>query len=1106
MQEGLRLITDRPARLEHALARDVKAAQADDPLAPVAVLLGGTLQRPYLQRRLAERNGGIVNVHFLMPSELALLLGERAQTAAGRRPLPPLADRILLREIALRHESYFAPVRQTPGFADALFRLVRELRGAGYDANSFERAVTGACETPTKDGALADLLARFLRRRANFYGPDDCILTADPDLLDAKALAVHGIWEVPAALRRCVEAIADRMPVTVYLPATGTDADDAHADLREWLAAVGAVPETLDEVVTQEATPERSPDGPAQLSLGADAIAEDEAIDGGGAIDRLDAPQATTVPAGLSHLRDRLFRTDDDPAPAPLDGSVTLLSGPDPSREVREVARTCLAWAREGIRFYEMAIVYRHADEYRPLIEAVFREADIPLYLHEGTPLIERPVGRRVAALLDLAGSNLERRAAMDFLTDAELPRKTRAAYGDVPASRWDKLSREAGVVEGAAQWDERLRRLASELAGEPDDEDVPDWKRADAGKVEDLRRFVADLDQALRHHPGEATWSEQLAALRRLLERYVKDPSAVLDALRPLERFDALGESVSFDHFREVVRGALESLRSEEVLGTRPGRFGARGVNVLDANSARHVSFRAVAVVGLSERAFPPPPRQDPLLLDHERERLNARGFAPIPLRARGADPEPLQFALAAGAAREHLLLTYPRKSAGEGRPQLPSSFFRAAARAMVGRAVRASEIDSLPSELYRRAPGSRIGAPELEQSLSAAERDRTLIEHDGALGKDVLRRAEPRIERVLEARKARLRPALTPVDGALSPAARAALEAALLPPDRPFSPTSIESYATCPQRFFLDRLRAQPVEEPEATTRISAMHRGGLIHRVLERFMADPPAGDATGAGELLHGPGEPERLQSILTEECDAAEARGETGYELMWRYDREDIAEDLRGWLESERADPSFRELPDGAFEVRFGRLTHGGDPESPLSSDEPLAVGPDGARLLIHGRIDRLNWNPESGRFRVVDYKTGKVYDDHADNALGGGRALQLPLYLLAGAQLTGIDAEAGSAEYHFPTRRGQYRRRGFSGTALAERRVDLDRLLAGLIESMRAGSFQMAPVEGPDTCRWCPFDGLCPTARHSQMERKQDDPRARAIAELREIE
>src|SRR4051794_788263 len=126
---GLRVISGDPTALEQALAAGVQRAQDADALSSIGVLLGGTLQRPYLQRRLAELLNGIVNVRFLMPSELAMELGERAMIGADKRPLPPFADRILLREIAVEREGYFEPVRETPGLAEAFHRLVRELRG-----------------------------------------------------------------------------------------------------------------------------------------------------------------------------------------------------------------------------------------------------------------------------------------------------------------------------------------------------------------------------------------------------------------------------------------------------------------------------------------------------------------------------------------------------------------------------------------------------------------------------------------------------------------------------------------------------------------------------------------------------------------------------------------------------------------------------------------------------------------------------------------------------------------------------------------------------------------------------------------------------------------
>src|SRR5690242_17550136 len=420
--------------------------------------------RPYLQRRMAELCGGIANVRFMTASEVALELGERAMGAAGRQPLPPLADRVLLRQLAADHDGYFAPVRDTPGFAEALHRLTRELRGAGYDGAIFARAVDGVCEATGKGDALALLFSEFLARRQEFYGPDDCLLVADADVAPWTAMAIYGLWEAPAALRVTLAELAQRIPVSLYLPVTGTDADSACAELQAWAIALGAEPVRVTEP----------------------------------------HPRST-----LTHASQRLF--GERHAASGHDGSLRLLSGPDPAREIREVARTCLEWAREGIEFHQMAVVYRHADAYRPVIEAVFGEADIPLYLHEGTPLIERPVGRRAAALLDLVGGNLERRAVMDFVTDTRLPASTREAYDGAPAARWDRYSREAGIVEGLDQWETRLAAEQARL-------EERGWRGTE--DIGHLRRFVADLEGALKNHAPRAMWSVHLDSLRRLLGR----------------------------------------------------------------------------------------------------------------------------------------------------------------------------------------------------------------------------------------------------------------------------------------------------------------------------------------------------------------------------------------------------------------------------------------------------------------------------------------------------------------------------------------------------------------------------------------------------------
>ncbi len=55
---------------------------------------------------------------------------------------------------------------------------------------------------------------------------------------------------------------------------------------------------------------------------------------------------------------------------------------------------------------------------------------------------------------------------------------------------------------------------------------------------------------------------------------------------------------------------------------------------------------------------------------------------------------------------------------------------------------------------------------------------------------------------------------------------------------------------------------------------------------------------------------------------------------------------------------------------------------------------------DGNRMLVHGRIDRIDYNPEADRYTVWDYKTGDQTDHPTKNHLKGNTWIdwQLPLY------------------------------------------------------------------------------------------------------------
>src|SRR5262249_3277754 len=155
----------------------------------------------------------------------------------------------------------------------------------------------------------------------------------------------------PTILRSVIAAITGVRPVGVYLPVVDDGADQVHAEFRAWL---------VDRLCAAHIELDRPP-GPAST---------------------------------LRHIQ-RGDREASGPAPSPADQTVRIASAPDPAREVRAALRQCLGWAREGVRFHEMAIAYRQSDPYRTLISATLREAGLPAYMHEGTPMAELPLGRR---------------------------------------------------------------------------------------------------------------------------------------------------------------------------------------------------------------------------------------------------------------------------------------------------------------------------------------------------------------------------------------------------------------------------------------------------------------------------------------------------------------------------------------------------------------------------------------------------------------------------------------------------------------------------------------------------------------------------------------
>lgn len=1053
------------AALEERLAADVAAYRAHTPLSPLTILIGSNLLRPYLRRRLAERLGGLVNVRLLTMYDLSSRLSVASTQSNGTKPLPPLGDRIIAEEVTEQADDYFAGVAQAPGFADVLERVLQVLRQAGLNPASFRRATEKLSEelppSAKKLRSLAGLFAQAQQRREKFHGPDDLLRLSDPARIGGSALFVYGIWSVSSLQQALVARLMEQVSVTVYLPHANSEIDDVHGSLRDWLQRKGAAEEILVSEPTSSST--------------------------------------------LGGLQSGLFAPPTAPVTA-LDGTVKLVSAPDPPREVREAARACLRWAKDGIAFHEMAIAYRQTEVYRGLIDEVFRQAQIPVYLHDGRPLIERPIGRSLSSLLALIGSRLTRAAVMEFLTETSLPATTQERYEGFEPAAWDQISREAGIVEGREQWQTRLKQFKDRLENRYVNEDgQSEYTTGRLTQIEQLTEFVGDLFERLDDWPSRDTWVGYRDRLRALAVEYIDDAELVIDKLHSLDRLSEVAHEVTIVRFIRTVNGALQRIDSDTLSGEPDGAFARQGVNALDVNSLRHLRFRAVIVLGLIERSFPPPPRQDALLLDHERAALNKLIEGEISPRETGPDPETLQFSLAVGAARERLVLCYARGEAGGTRSHLPSYFFRAAAETLTGKSVAISAIDSLPSELFERIPANRFGAATPEEALTPGEYDRTLVSGNVALGKSCLIRRSPTFARACLAWDARWRSnALTVWDGVLNPADQVKVSR-----NRSISPTRLENYATCPYRYFLQSvLRLEEIEEPETIERLSALDRGSLIHDILECFLSQCSTDLSKGETERAHLQ---TQLHSVAEKLCEEAEGRGESGYPLVWEFDKAAIFEDLDRWLEIELQEQQRSHLHPRAFEVRFGPSWHGDDQSTEgFSVEQPVSVTLDGRILGFHGRIDRIDLSDDDVPvFRVIDYKTGHSSTKGKDQ-FTQGKTLQLPIYLLAAAhalQQHGCEVSwhDGTAEYFYSTSRGGFRRVRFSGAALASRWKDFHQLLGDMTDQIARGDFHPEPGPNGDNCRYCLGQQVCDVRIVRLSERKAESRESRFLR-LQEID
>ncbi|NEA30149.1 PD-(D/E)XK nuclease family protein [Streptomyces sp. SID13031] len=802
-----------------------------------------------------------------------------------------------------------------------------------------------------------------------------------------------------------------------------------------------------------------------------------------------DAAADLTVIVGLTDVRraDRAVRRSLERIGIDLPTSISknypvateVLNASDADDEVRCVVRDVVA-SLKRTPAHRIAILYSAATPYARLLHEHLAAAEIEVNGPGTRPVHERAIARTLLEVLALVDHDLPRADLFRALANAP----TRDFTGErIPVPRWERLSRVAGVVRGE-DWDERLRRYVESEHRTAEQEQASDdpiagvIRRAqgNAGNAQQLREFAVELRRRLFGAAQLGTWSELahsvLGLFHALLDIDALPPQeqeelyaavAVEGVLRGLSVLDELGTPASLSVLRDVL-----DLELQQSL-PRVGTFGT-GVLVAPMSASVGLSVDVVFVVGLSEDLYPGKVHEDALLPHRVREAA-APELASFRDRL-DAKQRHLLVAFASGASR--VVASFPRGDLRRSSRRLPTRWLLGTLRSLTGdHALAATEWDQA-SYGDRLLTSASYAGSLTTTTLPATEQDWRVraLTAGLTLADDVVDRA-----RVLL--RSRGSDEFTRFDGNLSGVPGLpdyALE------DRIASPTSLESYASCPHAYFVERLlQVERLEAPEDLLVISPLQVGNLMHDSLDRFVS--------GLTGSLPGFGEPwtaEQRSLLLVIGADLAgqfEADGLTGHPRLWQRERLRILQDLQRLLTDDEEWRAEHDASVIASELRFGS-----------DGQPPVEIKVASGRVLLRGSADKVD-RGRDGTIYVTDVKTGspRRFEAIELDPVAAGTKLQLPVYAYAARARLGESTTPVEASYWF-VRRGGGRIPVPLTPEVEARYVDT---LDVIVSSIAAGYFPAKAPEVPDflwvQCHYCNPDAIGHSEVRARWERKRHD-------------
>lgn len=802
---------------------------------------------------------------------------------------------------------------------------------------------------------------------------------------------------------------------------------------------------------------------------------------------------------GLAHgegkirkLSDSMITDDGKESLFPFGHMCRLISVSGSGDEILTVAKEILRLVeREGYRFIDIGVVARDINEYGLLIKRIFRKHMIPFVTSATEPINIYEATKGAYLLLSILKGDFRRSDIIDLASSHVC--KIQDFCPDGIRARpdlWDLVTRSIGITKGIQEW-KRLDKYVSE--GYTLQREESNVQAIKGEELEGLKRFIISLKDDIDSLPPASSWDEYVERFLLLLNKYIRVEDPVRDTLLSMKAYSMITGETTLLEFINILMFRLDTDRIPA------GDKNISGVHVLDAMSARGISFKVLFLIGMNEKVFPRYIREDPLLRDSVRAIMETSIGYKVGEKLRGYEEEKLLFYLLLSSVRERIYLLY-RRSDDEGNVRIPSWYI-----GEIGRSYPLKE-ERIPRRLEDkfRDDGDSSFVTDLFHPLLLTHKEfsiRSILKGEGPLRKKLSEGLNMHGERtprsLLRGEQADTKENFLTCEDSLQPAAGSfnhylylsCLETVKEMERRQdrltgfdglvghmeacweervrmgLSPTSLEDYAVCPFLYFARHiLSLEGFDYPAMEDLVSPVILGNLCHRVLRRFY-----------GRFVEERIFPENreIEKLLEEDAEAVfsefEENQPTGYPLLWYVMKEKLTDTMKELVQRDIKGMSQSGFKPCLLEVEVQRYFN----------DE----------VFFKGIIDRVDLRSDGTSFRIIDYKyrSGrhlKRYDENLRIAALRGRRLQPPLYLMMAEILfppSSQKKEIGQDKFFFyyiaPNFSGnsdEYMA-GFSMDSL-EVKGEIENTISRIIEEIKSGLFFAFPGE---YCRYCEYKSVC---------------------------